>query len=331
MKKVTALLLVLMLVFSLAGCTEAPAVVPEQEKTPTLVRVSALKGPTGMGMAGLMRDADKGVTANDYEFTLASAPDDITGSIISGNVDIAAVPTNLASVIYNKTKGGVKLLALNTLGVLYILEDGESVSSIADLKGKTVYASGQGATPEYALNYILDKNGLKPGVDLTVEYKSEHSELATMIISDMADIVLLPEPFVTTVMMKKNTVRKAIDITAEWDAASAGKSALSMGCLVVSSEFAEKNPEAVDAFLKEYAASVNFVNTEVDEAAALIAEYGIVASAYIAKKAIPSCNIVCITGDEMKNATGGFLQVLFDSNPVSVGGKMPEDDFYYGS
>ena len=325
MKRTLSFLLVIVLILSLAAC--APKAVDK-----TAVRVTALKGPTGMGMVGLMDSAEKGETANDYEFLdFASAPDELTGLIVGGNVDIAAVPSNLASVLYNRTEGGIKLIALNTLGVLYILEKGDSINSIDDLRGKTVYASGQGATPEYALNYILEQNGIDPENDVTIEYRAEHSELASLILAGEADIVLLPEPFVTNVTMKDESIRRAIDITAEWDAAAGGQSLLTMGCLVVSSEFAENNPAAVKTFLEEYAKSVAFVNSDTAAAAELIVKYEIAANVELAQKAIPGCNIVCITGTEMVEKADGFLKILFDYNPKAVGGALPGDDFYYGS
>ena len=321
---VTALVLVLALV---AGCTAGqPGATAEKTK----VNVAALNGPTGMGLAKLMDDQDKGTTKNDYSFTLAGAPDDIVAKITSGEVDIAAVPTNLAASLYNKTNGNVRLIAVNTLGVLYIVENGDTVQSVADLKGKTVYATGQGATPEYALDEILTKNGIDPDKDVTVEYKSEHSELATLVTSGQVKLALLPEPFVTNVTLKNKDVRVALDLTKEWNAANDNdKSELVMGVMIARKDFVEQNPQALKDFLAEYKTSTEYVNANVEEAAALIEKYGILPSAEVAEKALPNCNIVFTDGQAMKEQVAPFLKVLYDANPKSVGGKLPDDAFYF--
>lgn len=327
------LLVIIMLVTLLAGCAGQK---PDDQPEPAskeLVKVAALKGPTGIGMVKLMEDSKAGTTANDYDFELLGAPDEIVAKLTSGSVDVAAVPTNLAAVLHSKTNGNIKLIAINTLGVLYVLENGNSVQSIADLKGKTISTSGQGATPEYALNYLLEQNGLVPGQDVTVDFLSEHAELATLVATGKADLAMLPEPFVTSVMAKNSDVRIALDVTEEWRQATAkaGTSGaeLTMGCLVVRKEFAEANKEALDTFLTEYEASTAFVNDNVGEAAEMVATNGIMADAALAEKAIPGCNIVYIDGDAMRQSAMVFYDVLFGANPKSVGGKLPSDDFYY--
>ena len=302
---------------------------PEEEEKITL-QVAALKGPTALGMLELMSQADAGETSNDYQFTLAGAADELTGKIIQGELDIAAVPTNLAAVLYQKTQGQVQLAALNTLGVLYVVENGESIQSVADLKGKTIYATGKGSTPEYALNYVLTQNGLTPGTDVTVEYKSEHTELATLLAAGEADLALLPQPFVTSVLTQNDQLRVALDLTEEWNKVSDG-SVLTMGCIIVQKELVQEHPEALKAFLEEYKASVDFVNNSdnLEQAGALAEQYGIIAKAAMAQKAIPQCNIVFIAGEEMKAQVTGFFQVLFEADPQSVGGVMPDDGIYY--
>lgn len=294
------------------------------------MNVAALNGPTGIGMAKLIDDSKAGTTANDYQISLVGAPDEINGKIINGELDIAAVPTNVASVLYNKTEGQVEILALNTLGVLYVVENGNTIQSVEDLRGKTIYSTGKGATPEYALNYILGENGLTAGTDVTVEYKSEHSELASLLAAGQADLAVLPQPFVTSVLAKNPDVRIALNLTEEWDKVTEDGSKLTMGALVVRKDFAESNPEAVRNFLKEYQASTQYVTDEanLDDAAALIEQYGII-SAAVAKQALPYCNIVCITGEEMRTAAEGFLSILAKANPQSVGGTLPAEDFYY--
>ena len=292
------------------------------------VSVAALIGPTGMGLVKLMDDQDKGSAKNNYSFVLSGTPDDIVAKITSGEADIAAVPVNLAPTLYNKTNGNVELIAINTLGVLYVVENGDTVKTVSDLKGKTLYASGQAATPEYVLNYILSKNGMEPGTDLTVEYKADHSELASLVIAGKAGLAVLPEPFVTTVTQKNPDVHVALDLTREWDAIG-DNGALIMGVMIVRKEFADKNPDALLTFMDEYKASTEYVNGNAKDASALVEKYGIMSSAALAEKAIPNCNIVYIDGQEMKDQIAPFYQILFDSNPKSIGGALPDDAFYY--
>lgn len=298
----------------------------------TDVRVTALKGPTAMGMVELMNEAESGaVNGNAYDFTIASAVDEVSPKLVKGETDIAAVPANLAAVLYNNTEGQVEVLAVNTLGVLYIVESGDSIGSVEDLRGKTIYASGKGATPEYALNYILTENGIDPEKDVTIEWKSEHAECVAALAEDADGIAMLPQPFVTTAQTKKETLRTALDLTEEWNKIQKSEGTagtLVTGVTVVRTAFAKEHPEAVADFMEAYQASVSYVTENTDEAAELIGDYDIVPEA-VAKKALPACNIVCITGDEMKEKLSGYLGVLKDQNPEAVGGELPGDDFYY--
>ena len=300
------------------------------EETP--VNVMALKGPTAMGMVQLMDSAEAGaVGGNAYTFTIAASADEVTPKLVQGGADIAAVPANLASVLYNNTEGQVQVLAVNTLGVLYIVENGDSVQSVSDLAGRTIYASGKGSTPEYALNYILSENGIDPEADVTIEWKSEHSECVAALASDEDGIAMLPQPFVTTAQMQNENLRVALDLSKEWDALQAdaeAPSALLTGVVVVRTAFAEEHPEAVNAFLDSYQASVEYVNANVEDASALIEKYDIVPAA-VARKALPYCNITFIEGSEMQEKLSGYLNVLFEQNPASVGGALPAEDFYY--
>lgn len=355
-KKLISLAAAASLALSLAGCgnaqsgqngeKDAPAAQeqPEaqQEETgaeqppqqtageKTLMNIAALKGPTALGMLNLMEQNDNGQAANRYQFTLAGAPDEIVGKITTGELDLAAVPTNLAATLYNKTQGGVKLLALNTMGVLYIVEKGDTVQSVADLEGKTVYATGQGSTPEYALNMILAANGLTPGENVTVEYKQEHAEILPLMLSGQAQIAMLPQPFVTSALEKDPEIRVALDLTQEWDKATDSQSGLTMGCVLVRSEFLEENREAVDRFLDEYRESVELANSDagLEHTAQLAQQYDVMTQE-VALKAIPECNIVFVEGDEMQRIASGCLQVLYDADPKSVGGTLPDDAFYY--
>lgn len=306
----------------------------EPAADPVAVRTSALKGPTAMGLVKFMSEADAGeLTDNDYEFQIVASPDEVTPLIAKGEVDIAAVPANLASVLYNKNDAGVRVIAINTLGVLYICELGDAIQSVADLKGKTIYASGKGSTPEYGLQYVLEKNGLTVGEDVQIEWKSEHAECVAALASASGEAVaMLPQPFVTTAQAQNDKIRVALDLTEEWDKVQTGdeKSSMITGVAIVRSEFADENPAAVDAFLGHYAESVDYVNSDVADAAQLVGDYDIVPAA-VAEKAIPECNIVCVTGADMKEQLSGYLAVLADQNAEAVGGALPGDDFYYGA
>ncbi len=309
---------------------DAPAPGEEDPAQGLTIRLGGLKGPTSMGMVKLLSDAENGNTANAYEFTLAAAADELTPLLVQGQMDILAVPANLASVLYNKTEGGVQLLAINTLGVLYVVEKGgETVNSLADLKGKTVYATGKGNTPEYCLNYLLAQNGLTLGEDVQVEWKSEATEVVSQMATEESAVALLPQPFVTVAQTQLEGLRVALDLTAEWNALENG-STLVTGVLVVRRAFAQEHPAELQAFLQEYAASTQFANDQPAEAAQLIEQYGIVKAA-VAEKALPYCNIVCLTGEEMQSKASAYLQVLFDQNPASVGGSLPGEDFYWSA
>ena len=333
LKRWTAAVL-LLLMSLLAGCT-APSAQPETESAAPeetqvekeTVHLAVLAGPTGVGAAKLLSDNEAGTTANEYEVTVAASPDELTGKLISGELDMAALSTNLAATLYQKSEGKVQLAALNTLGVLYLLENGEEIQSMADLKGKTIYAFGQGANPEYVLRYLLKENGLTMGEDVTVEFKA-NEEIAAAMASGEATVAMLPVPAATTVLMKNQSVRTALDLTEEWNKVTED-SQLTMGCIVVRTEFAQQHPQAVKAFLEEYAQSVEYMKTHSEEAAELVAQFGITGNAEIAKAAIPQCSLVCITGEEMRETIQGYYEVLFAAEPSSVGGKLPDDGFYY--
>ena len=285
-----------------------------------------------MGMVKFMNDAESGeLTDNNYNFNITAATDEVSAALIQGKTDIAAVPANLASVLYNNTDGGVQVLAINTFGVLYIVENGDSVQSAQDLRGKTIYSSGKGTTPEYALNYILRENGIDPASDVTIEWKSEQAECLSAIQNEANAIAMLPQPFVTTAQTQNPDLRVALDLTAEWDKLQADSdtpSSLVTGVVVARTDFVEEHPEAVAAFMKHYQESVDYVNDNVSDAAKLVGNYEIV-TAEVAEKAIPECNIVFISGDEMKERLSGYLTVLFEQNAESVGGALPDDAFYY--
>jgi NitT/TauT family transport system substrate-binding protein len=286
-----------------------------------------MTGPTGMGMAKLLADNQAGATANAYEFTLAGSADEITPKLVQGSLDIAAVPANLAAVLYNNTDGAIQLLAANTLGVLYIVEQGQAVNSLADLRGKTIYATGKGSTPEYTLRYLLDANGIDPDTDVSIEWKSEPTEIVATLTQQPDAIAMLPQPYVTVAQTNLPNLRIAVDLTAAWDDLGTG-SQLITGVLVTRRDFAAEHPAQIADFLTEYQASTEYVNADPAAAAPLIEEF-IGVKAPIAAKAIPYCNITYLAGPELHSAMSGYLQVLFDQNPASVGGSLPGDDFYY--
>ena len=304
----------------------------EKEETGGVtVRIGSLKGPTSMGLVYLMDQAKKGETDNNYEFTMAAAADEILPSMISGDLDIALVPANVASVLYNKTQGGVSVIDINTLGVLYMLSGDTSVTSMADLKGRTVYLTGKGTTPDYIMQYLLEQNGLSTD-NVKLEYKSEATEVVAALTEDTAAIGLLPQPFVTAAMAQNENLRVALDLTAEWDATQEeGGSRLVTGVTIARTDFLEENEDAVKDFLAEHEESAAFTNENPEQAAQWIAELEIVAKAPIAQKAIPACNITYIDGKEMKDALGGYLSALYELEPTSIGGALPADDFYYGA
>lgn len=314
-----------------AEATEAPADTQAAEVTPAQkldVKIAALKGPTAIGMVKIMEDQTAGTAANNYNFTIAGTADEISAGLVKGDFDIAAVPCNLASVLYNKTQGKIKLAGINTLGVLYIVETGDTIHSVEDLKGKTIYSTGLGTTPQYTLNYLLKAYGIDPEKDVTIEYKTEATEVAAALNKADNAIAMLPQPYVTTVLMSNDKLRIALDVAKEWDKVSTDGSSVVTGVVVVRSDFLENNRDAFDAFLGEYGASTVYVNENIDEAAALVEKFDIFKAAPM-KKAIPYCNILLLRGTEMKDKVNAYLNVLYQQNPDSVGGKLPGDDFYY--
>lgn len=332
-KRLISTILVVSMLMALAGCSSKK---PKEEKptltTPTeskTINIATLKGPTGMGISKLADDSKKGNTKNKYNITLVSAPEEIVSMVSSGKVDMAMCPINLASTLYNKTNKNVNLLALNTLGVLYILENGNTINSIKDLKGKTIYATGMGATPEYILKYLLEKNGLEIGKDVKIEFKSEHSELATLAAAGDVAICMLPEPNVSVVTTQNKNMRVAIDLTKEWEDLNGKDNSLAQGCIIVNKDYLKDNKNAVTDFMNEYEKSVKYVNENKSDAANLIVEQGILPNEAIAQKAIPTCNIVFIKGEDMKRVAKLNLQMLFDINPQSIGKAMPDDEFYF--
>ena len=353
MKRIVSLLLSAAMLLGLAACggssgavssgaassqaAPAPssqAVSPEtassqaaQPLTAQTVRIAGLKGPTTMGLVNLLPMEEAGTAALDYDLQLYGAADEIVPLLTKGELDMAAIPANLAATLYQKTEGAIQVMAVNTLGVLYVVEKGDTVQSVADLAGRTILSTGKGTTPEYVLRYILTQNGIDPDQDVTIEFYSEAAEVtAQMAVAEDA-IAVLPQPYVTSASMQDDTLRVALDLTAEWEKVC--DTQLITGVTVVRTAYAEEHPDVVAAFLEDYAASAEAASADLDGTAALCEEQGVVAKAAIAKAALPACNIVCITGEAMKADVAGYAQVLYDADPAAVGGAMPDDGFYW--
>ena len=331
--KIVSLLLALALALSLAACGGQDNASQNQQEplSGTEVNLFVLSGPTGIGAMNLWAASDAGETKNTYHITMPGANDEVVAALSNGSADIAAVATNLAATLYNKTGGGVTVLAVNTLGVLSMLSNGQELASASELKGKTIYAPGQGANPEYILRYVLTGNGLDPDKDVTIQFVGEGSELLSVWQNDPEAIIMAPQPVATSLLMQNENARVVLDMTEAWNKVSGGDSTLMMGCVIVRNQFLQENPDAVKLFIEEYAASVEKAQSDVSGTAALCEQYGLIPKAALAEKAIPSCGLTFVTGEEMKTQLSGYLQVMFDANPKSVGGALPGDDFYYGA
>lgn len=297
----------------------------------TAIRVGSLKGPTSIGLLELMEQNEQGQSANTYEFTMETTADTLLAAMVQGELDIALVPANVASVLYQKTEGGVCVVDINTLGVLYMVSGDTSITTMADLEGKTIYLTGKGTTPDYVLQYLISASGMEEA-NITIEYKSEATEIAAVLSENPDAVGLLPQPFATVAMQQNDALEIVLDTTAEWNRiqeTTGEGSALVTGVTIVRKAFLEENEEAVLSFLAEHASSAAFTASDVETTAAYVAEAGIIENPQIAALAIPYCNIVCISGEEMKTALDGYLNVLYAQEPASVGGNLPGEDFYY--
>ena len=335
MKRVLVFALILVLMVGVfAGCGKGKGndvnngKVSEDGKKGGNVRITAIAGPTGVGMVNLMQNSADKKTTNTYTFDVVSDPTQAVAAITSGEADIAAVPTNLAATLYKKTEGKVRVLAVNTLGVLHILENGESIKSIKDLKGKTIYtdAKNKGANPEYILRYLLEQNGLKPDENVRIEFAAD---LDAAMASGEAKIALVPEPKASTYMMQNKSIRRALNVTEEWNKVSDEDCALMMGCVIARADFVEKNPDAIALFLEDYMTSIQVAKSNVEATATLCETYKIIPKAAVARQALPNCGLTYVTGNLMKKQLSAYLKVMFDYDPTVVGGALPKDDFYY--
>ncbi len=323
--------ILLVTLLALVGCSgQAGQSTGESDAvtTSTAVRVASLKGPTSIGLVGMMDAANAGELANDYTFTVSGTVDEILPDIIQGNVDIALVPANVAATLYQKTDGGISVIDVNTLGVLYVVSGDDSISSLADLAGKTVYMTGKGTTPEYVMDYLLSESGLDG--EVTLEFKSEASEVAAALAADPSAIGVLPEPYVTSVEARNAALKPVISLTDEWSELQGGSGGqLVTGVTIVRNDYLSAHPEAVAEFLSAHADSVAYVNGDPSEAASGVVAAGIIDDETVAAQAIPRCNVVCLTGQDMEDALSGYLDVLYRQDPTSVGGQLPDSAFYY--
>ena len=323
-KRIALILVCALLLCMLTACGEAA-----KKEDPVTLHVGALKGPTTMGLLFLMEDQKNEKTKNTYEFQMATAADELLPLMVSGKLDIALVPANVAAILYQKTEGQVAVIDVNTLGVLYMVSSDTSVQGIGDLKGRTVYLTGKGTTPDYVLQYLLKGAGYAEG-DVKLEYKSEATEVAVVLAQSEGSLGFLPQPFVTAASLQNDKLFTVFSANDEWvKQQGENGSGLVTGVTVVRKEILEKYPNAVKTFLEEHAASAKAINDDPDTGATLAVAAGIVAKKPIAKKAIPYCNITCVTGKEMKEALQSYLEILHSFDPKTVGGKLPEEDFYY--
>ena len=308
-------------VLPLSGCG--------REAGPESVRIGSLKGPTSLGILDLMDRAEKGETKHPYEFRMAVGADELLPLMAKGELDMALIPANVAAVLYHKTEGGVCVVDINTLGVLYLVTGDEAVAGPADLKGRTICLTGKGATPEASLRYVLDRSGLGEG-DYVLEYRSEPTEVAALLAEDSSRVGLLPQPFATAALMQNGNLRIAMDMNAQWEQLQGGEGGgMVTGVTVVRREFLEEHEDVVEDFLEEHGSSVDAVNGDPEKGAAMAVRAGIVAKEAIAAQAIPRCNLVCVTGEEMKAALSAYLEALAGFDAGLIGGALPEEDFYY--
>lgn len=326
MKKFVVLgLLVGVLCFCFCGCNTGG----EVAKGDTTMRIGSMKGPTSMGLLYLMEEAERESSEGNYEFQMVTGADEIVPLLAKGELDIALLPANVASVLYGKTEGAISVIDVNTLGVLYMVSSDTSVKEITDLEGKTIYLTGKGTTPDYVLLYLLQKNGLDMD-DCILEYKSEPTEVAALLAENPEAIGLLPQPFVTAACMQNQALSVILNLNEEWNKVQGeGGSSMVTGVTVVRNDFLKEHEEAVQIFLKEHAESAKAMNDDPTTGASYAVKAGIIAKESIAQKAIPACNITCLTGAEMKQALEGYLEVLYELSPEAVGGALPGEDFYY--
>ena len=319
------ILFCMVLFAAFSGCAKGDGASTASRADNTPVRIGSLKGPTTMGLVNLTDDVESGAADADYTFTMATQADELAAKLVSGDLDIALLPANAAAALYQKTDGGITVIDINTLGVLYLVTGREDISSIRDLAGQKVLTTGQGTTPEYVLRYLLEEYGV---TDCRTEFKSEATELAAILSEDPQQIAILPQPFATSALMQNDALRSAFSLSQEWEKLENG-SLMVTGVTVVRTQFLSEHPDAVKTFLQYHQESAQKALEDPEKTAQLIAAQGIIEKSAVAERALPCCGIACITGDEMKEALSGYLTVLYEQDPSSVGGALPEDSFYF--
>lgn len=319
--KLFLLFMAVMLLAGGSGCGK------KQEAEPAEMNVAVMTGPTAIGMVKVMSDMEAGTAGNQYKFSVYGTGDEIAAELLKGNLDAACVPCNLASILYHKSEGEIVTAAINTLGVLYLVETGTEIQSIGDLRGRTIYSTGQGTTPEYTLRYLLSSAGIDPDKDVTVEYKSEAAEVAAVLAEAENAVAMLPQPYVTAAMKQNASLRIALSVTEEWEKINSGSTVVT-GVLVARKSYIEEHEEAFAEFLEEYEVSAAYAKEQIEETAEKLEHFNIFKAA-IAKTAIPFCNVTYIDGGEMKEKVLAYLQILYDQNPAAVGGTMPGEELFY--
>ena len=336
-KKLAIFLLISIFMFSLVACSTKNSNQQNSDSNTSNntsqsnidVNIAGLKGPTSIGMIKMFDEKPslgKNITSI---YSVANTPDILVAKLVKKEVDIAALPTNVASKMYNKTNGAYKLAAINTFGMLYLVTNNVKINDWSDLKGKKINIIGKGSTPDYVFNFLLKKNGINPEKDVELDYSLNQAELAQAIAANKVNIAVLPEPFVTMVIMKNKNVKISMNLQDEWEKIQGENSPIAMGCIVVRTDFAKTHPKAVNTFLKEYEKSINWVNKNPEKAGILVKKFGVLDNAKLAEKAIPNCNIRFLNADKAKNTVNSFLKVLYDFTPSSVGGKLPDEGFFY--
>lgn len=327
-KRFFVLLLAAAMLFSFAACGETGVETPADETTTDYVRevktkVAVPDGAMGLGLAKLAADRSYA-----YEVEKLSDPQEIVSLLTKGEADIAALPADLAAKLYKDTNGGIKILAVNTLGFICCLEKGSAVKSFDDLKGKTVYAAGQGTISENIINYVFTQKGLVPGEDITIEYKASDDELAALAAEGKADFCILPDPAATNVLAGNEEYRKIIDFNKSWN--EDNETQLVQSVIVARADYISGNPDVISEFMVFSEVSANYLSANPEKSAQFLVDNGYFESTDVAYLAVPACNIVFIEGEEMKTAVKGMYEVLYAADPASIGGSVPDDGIFYG-
>lgn len=314
-KRISAAFLALLMLFSLASCADNGGETKPEETTSYVrenkTKLAVFNGVTSLGVAKLVKD--RGYA---YESSLYTDLSEVENLIKNGGADMAAVPVESAARLFNETKGAVKIIAVNNLGVLHLVTGDESIKTLADLKDKTVYATGKGTAYEHIMNFIFEKNAISP----KVEYVATEAELVTLAIEGKADICIIPEPYATKVVFENTKMKRVIDLSDEWNKFS--EAPLVQGVIVARTEYIEQNPEYIEQFLFQNEISVNFLNENIDAGADMLYNGQYFSTFDLARECVPACNLYFMKGEEMKAA----VKVVYDVLPAELtGGTVSAD------